>query len=251
MTDVLASYLAEVERGLRGLAPGRRRLLLRELEGHLLDEAEARGVGDEVGMRSLLGEKEPPELLAREIAQGEVGDAAHRSESALLAGAVIGLATGGYLFLQGNWTWYFSLVFGTVHGLAVGTGMFLLRPRWQQLGPRLRVFFAILLGAVMAIPLGFTSRHGFMFSRLIYGAFTGYLVERHAVPRPAWHAVLETLGLAVADWLLMACILGRMPRYQWIPELTFNFILTLAVLGALALRRALSGRWLLAAREER
>ena len=101
MNPLLSAYLAEVERGLQGLTAGRRRLVLRELEAHLLDEAEARGLLTEEDMRALLMEKEPPERLAQEIAQGEDGDAAHRSESALVAGALIGLATGGYLWFQG------------------------------------------------------------------------------------------------------------------------------------------------------
>ncbi len=251
MTQALAAYLAEVERGLHGLPAGRRRLVLRELEAHLLDESEARGMTAEEDMRVLLAEKEPPELLAREIAQGEDGDAAHRSESALVAGALMGLATGGYLWLQGSWPWYLGLAFGVAHGLAVGTGIFLVRPRWARLGPQLRLLLAVLFGALMAIPLGFTSRHGFILSRLLYGAFTGYLVERHATPRPAWQAVVEVLGFSALDFALEVLVLQRIRHYSWTYELTFNFILALAVLGALALRRALSSRWVLSTVERR
>lgn len=251
MTQALAAYLAEVERGLHGLPAGRRRLVLRELEAHLLDESEARGVAGEEDMRSLLAEKEPPELLAREIAQGEDGDAAHRSESALVAGALIGLATGGYLGFQGGWPWYLGLAFGVAHGLAVGTGIFLARRRWARLGPQLRLLLAVLFGALMAIPLGFTSYRGFIVSRLYYGAFTGYLVERHATPRPAWQAVVEVLGFSVLDFTLEVLVFQRIRHYSWTYELTFNFILALAVLGALALRRALSSRWVLSTAERR
>lgn len=251
MSTPLASYLAEVERGLRGLSGGRRRLLLRELEGHLLDEAEARGLDDEAGMRSLLAEKEAPELLAKEIAQGEDGDASHRSETALMAGAVLGLATGGYLWLQGNWPWYLSTAFGTALGLAVGTGMFLVRPRWQRLGPHFRLLFSILFGTLLAIPLGFTSRHGFVVSRLLYGAFTGYLVERHSQSRPAWQPVVETLAITVVDFVVEVLLLQRMRRYNWTYELSFYFTLTLAILIVVQLRRALSGRWVSAAPSER
>lgn len=245
----LETYLAEVERGLHGLPPGRRRLIVRELEAHLLDEAEARGLEGDEGLRSLLADKEPPECLAREIAQGEAGDATHRSEMALLAGALMGLATGGYLWLQGGWPWYLGLAFGVAHGFAVGTGIFLLRPRWIQLGPQLRLVAAILFGALLAIPLGFTSRRGFVASRLLYGAFTGYLVERYATPRAPWWPILEVLGFTALDFTLEVLILQRLHRYAWTYELTFNFILTLAVLGALVLRRALSSRWVLSAAE--
>lgn len=249
MSEPLSAYLAEVERGLRGLSSGRRRLVLRELEGHLLDEAEARGLEDEAGMRSLLAEKEAPELLAKEIAQGEDGDSSHRSETALVAGAVLGLATGGYLWLQ--WPWYLATAFGTALGLAVGTGMFLVRPRWQRLGPQLRLFFSVLFGTLLAIPLGFTSRHGFVVSRLLYGAFTGYLVERHSEPRPAWQAILETLGITVIDFAVEVLLLHRIRHYNWTYELSFYFTLTLAVLVVVQLRRALSGRWVSAAPSER
>lgn len=251
MTESLAAYLAEVERGLRGLPGSRRRLVLRELEGHLLDEAEARGMTDEAAMRTLLAEKEAPELLAKEIAEGEDGDASHRSETALIAGAFLGLATGGYLWLQGNWPWYLSVAFGTAHGLAVGTGIFLVRPRWQRLGPQMRLLASVLFGTLLAIPLGFTGRRGFIISRLLYGAFTGYLVERHSQNRPAWQPVVETLAVTVLDFCLEILILQRYRNYAWMAEVTFFFTLTLAVLAVMALRRAISGRWVLTAESKR
>ncbi len=71
MSEALAAYLAEVARGLGGVARLRRRTFLRELESHLLDEAEARGIADEAGMRAMLAEKEPGGLLGREISDKE------------------------------------------------------------------------------------------------------------------------------------------------------------------------------------
>jgi hypothetical protein len=250
VSQVLADYLDEVARGLAGLGSGRRRLLIRELEGHLLDEAEARGIQDEAGMRSLLAEKEPAEVLAQEIACGESGDTTHRSETALLAGALLGLATGGYLWLQGGWPWYFALVFGTAHGFAVGTGIFLVRSRWQRFGVVSRILLSVVFGALLAIPLGFTGRRSFLYSRLMYGAFTGYLVERHSEGRPAWQPVLETVGFTVLDFIQFS-IFHPAWHYGWVFEMTFNFTLTLAVLVALNLRRVMAGRWVLAARGER
>jgi len=247
-SPALAGYLDEVARGLSGLGSSRRRLLLREIEGHLLDEAEARGISDEAGLRALIAEKEPAEGLAREIASGENGDTTHRSETALLAGALLGLATGGYLWLQGEWSWYFALVFGTAHGFAVGTGIFLVRSRWQRFGPGLRLFLSVFFGALLAIPLGLTGRHSFLYSRLMYGAFTGYLVERHSEGRPAWQPILETLGFTLVDFLQMSLFHPKW-RYNWTMEMAFNFTLTLAVLVALNLRRVMAGRWVLAARE--
>jgi hypothetical protein len=247
-SPALAGYLDEVARGLAGMGSSRRRLLLRELEGHLLDEAEARGIEDEAGLRALIAEKESPEGLAREIASGESQDLSHRSETALLAGALLGLATGGHLWLQGDWTWYFALVFGTAHGFAVGTGIFLVRSRWQRFGPGLRLALSVFFGALLAIPLGFTGRNSFLYSRLMYGAFTGYLVERHSEGRPAWQPILETLGFTLLDFLQFSYFHPKW-NYGWILEMAFNFTLTLAVLVALNLRRVLAGRWVLAARE--
>jgi len=102
VSQVLADYLSEVERGLRGLSSGRRRLIVRELEAHLRDEAEARELRTEAQFAALLEEKEVPGALASELSSGEGTDATHRSETALVGGGMLGLATGGYLFLQGR-----------------------------------------------------------------------------------------------------------------------------------------------------
>ncbi len=246
MNQALASYLSEVERGLGGLSSSRRRLIIRELEAHLQDEAEARGVRTESQMDELLSEKEPPRELASELSNGEGTDATHRSETSLLAGSLLGLATGGYLFLQGGWPWHLSLAFCMAHGLAVGTGIFLVRRRWQRLGTQARILTSLVFGTLMAIPLGFTSLRGFNSSRLLYGAFTGYMLERHSEPRPAWQAILETLGFTVLDYLAYTFIFTHRRPYSWLLELSFNFTLALAVLVALHLKRLLSGRWLLA-----
>ena len=246
MNGALRAYLSEVERGLGGLSSSRRRLILRELEAHLRDEAEARDIQDEAQMTTLLEEKEFPQELAAELSSGEGTDATHRSETALLAGAMIGLATGGYLFLQGNWPWHLSLAFCMAHGLAVGAGIFLMRPRWQQLGGQGRVLASVLFGTLLAIPLGFTSLRGFRASRLLYGAFTGYMLERHAQNRPPWQPILETLAFTGIDYLMSVFVFTHHHGYAWLLELSFNFTLALGVLVAIHLKRLMSGRWLLA-----
>jgi len=246
VNQTLAAYLSQVESGLGGLSSGRRRLILRELEAHLRDEAEARGILDEGQMAALLEEKEFPRELAAQLCDGEGTDATHRSETALAAGALIGLATGGYLFLQGSWPWHLSLAFGMAHGLAVGAGIFLMRPRWQQLGGQGRVLASVLFATLLAIPLGFTSLGGFKASRLLYGAFTGYMLERHAQNRPAWQPVLETLAFTGLDFLMYTFVFAHRRPYAWLLELSFNFTLALGVLLAIHLKRQLSGRWLLA-----
>ena len=245
MNQALRAYLTEVERGLQGLPPGRRRLFVRELEGHLRDEAEARGVLTEAAMAELLAEKEPPFELACELSSNDDGDATHKSETALLAGGLLGLATGGYLWTQGGWPWHLSLLFCTALGLAVGTGIFLVRPRWQRLGARQRLLVSALFATVLATPLGFTSLHGFNASRLMYGAFTGYLLERHAQARPAWQPILETLAFTVLDFLTYTYLIRHRYPYFWLHEMAFNFTLVLGVLVAVQLKHVLSGRWLL------
>jgi len=246
VNQALAAYLSEVESGLGGLSSSRRRLILRELESHLRDEAEALEILTEAQMASLLAEKEGPRDLAAQLSDGEGTDATHRSETALLAGGLLGMATGGYLFLQGGWPWHLSLAFCMAHGLAVGAGFFLVRPRWRSLGPQGRILISLLFGTLMAIPLGFTSLRGFNASRLLYGAFTGYMLERHSEARPAWQAVAETLAFTAVDALFWTFVFTHRRPYQWILELSFNFTLALGVLVAIQLRRMLSGRWLLA-----
>jgi hypothetical protein len=231
--QALASYLAEVERGLQGLPSGRRRLFLRELESHLLDEAESRGLQSDTDMSALLAEKEGPQELARELSSNDEGDAAHKSETALLAGGLLGMATGGYLWLQGGWPWHLSLAFG----MALG-------PQWQRLGGQGRLLASVLFATLLAIPLGFTSLRGFKASRLLYGAFTGYLLERHSQARPPWQPILETLAFTALDYLVYRCTFHHHP-YVWVSEMAFNFTLALGVLVALHLKRLLSARWLL------
>jgi hypothetical protein len=245
VNQALGAYLAEVERGLKGLPSGRRRLFVQELEAHLLDEAEARGAMTEADMAGLLAEKEAPCALAFELSTHDEGDATHKSETALLAGGLLGIATGGYLWFQGGWPWHLSLLFCTALGLAVGTGIFLMRPRWQRLDHQGRLLASILFATILAFPLGFTSLRGFNASRLMYGAFTGYLLERHAQPRPAWQPILETLGFTGIDFLTYTWLIPHRHPYIWIHEMAFNFTLVLGVLVAVQLKRMLSGRWLL------
>lgn len=250
MRAALSAYLHEVEQGLKDVSPGRRRVYLRELEGHLLDEAEARGIEDEAGMAALIAEKDPPEDVAREIQQGEGEGTSHRHGAALLSGGLLGLATGTLLWFQG-FPVYLALGFGIAHGLAVGAGLFWIRPSWQRLDTEGRLAAAALLGALLAIPLGFTRYHvtqEFLLSRLYYGAFTGYLVERHSERRPLWQLALETLGFTAFMLVVEFPLTQRLTRFtlaQVYKELAFNITIALAVRGALALRGLLSSRYVL------
>lgn len=241
------SYIEEVERNLKGLPANRRRLFLRELEYHLLDEAEARGLKDEAELKALIAEKESPLDLALEISSGEQVDASHRGGAALLAGALIGLATGGILCLQG-YRWHAWLAFGIVEGLTVGAGSFWLRRQWTCLGPTARMAMAVLFSTILAIPLGFISLHGFIATRLLYGAFTGYLLEQHERPQPAWQWIMENLLFTGFVLFLETSILHRVPfEPRLLPwEATFNAAIQLGVWGALGLRKSLATRWILA-----
>jgi hypothetical protein len=251
MSRALSSYLAEVESGLKGLSRRRRLMLLRELESHLLDEAEARGIQGEPAMASLLAEKERPGVLAEELASGEGHAANHRGGTALMAGMIIGVATGGHMWFEG-WRWFICLAFAAAQGLAVGAGFFWARRYWARLSPLARTVVAIGITTLLSIPLGFTSTRGFHPTRLFYGAFTGYLLERHAQERPLWQSLLEPVLFTAFMFLMDTSVLGHV-RFSWAkvpPELSFNVTLFLSVLGALKLKRLLSERWVLTPQEQ-
>jgi len=252
MHEALAEYLARVERGLRGLSGSKRNLFLKELESHLLDEIEARELtpGE---IESFLAEKENPEELAEVLLQQEDGDSLHRSETAFLAGGLLGLATGSYLWLQYSWAWHQAMAFGVIHGLVVGAGIFLIRPHWKKPGVEGRLLLAAVFGTLMAIPLGFASPHphGFVLTRIYYGGFTGYLLERHSQSRPIWQLFGEVAAFTLFDAFMELLVVHRLQTYDWVLESSFNMFLALAVMAVLYLRRLLSERWLFAAHSRR
>jgi hypothetical protein len=243
VSRALEAHLAQVGSGLKGLSRRRRLTLLRELEAHLLDEAEARGVASEAAMLALLAEKEHPSLLAEELAIGEGQDANHRGGTALAAGMIIGLATGGHLWFEG-WRWYICMAFALAQGLAVGAGYFWVRRHWLRLNPLGRTAVAVLITSLLSIPLGFTTHHGFRPTRLLYGAFTGYLLERHSQARPLWQTLLEPVVFTALMFTLEAGVLGRI-RFEWwkVPlELSFNATILLSVMLATRFKRVLAER---------
>ena len=245
MSPALANYLSQVEAGLRGVSRRRRAMILRELACHLQDEADARDLQGEVGMAALLAEKEGPGILAQELSAGEGQDATHRGSSALVAGMILGVVTGGHMLIEG-WHWFICLPFGAAEGLAVGSGFFWIRRHWARLGPAARLAVAVVITTLLSIPLGFTTTHGFKPTRLMYGAYTGYLLERHALDRPSWQLVLEPVLFTVLVFAVEVGLLGRV-RFEWWKvayELSFNITLLLAVKGALKLKRLLSERWI-------
>jgi hypothetical protein len=252
MSEALAAYLAEVARGLGGVARLRRRTFLRELESHLLDEAEARGIADEAGMRAMLAEKEPGGLLGREISDKEDDGLRHRQETKILAGGLIGLATGFYMLLLG-YPLGVAAAFGLAEGLTVGAGLFLVRRHWVRLKPGYRLGLAVLLGTLLAIPLGFTGHSHFLWARLLYGSFTGYLAERLGQPRSVLGWVADNLAFTVLMFGLVPLCYG-VDGLDFIRSLTFKgmlrpvgfqLALQLAVWGALRLHRLLDARWIL------
>jgi hypothetical protein len=251
MSGALDAYLAEVGAGLRGLTRRRRRVLIRELEAHLCDEAEARGIQSELAMAALLSEKEAPSQLAEEIASGEDQDANHRSGTALAAGMIIGLATGIHLGIEG-WHWYLCVAFSLAQGLAVGSGYFWVRRHWMRLNPWARTALAVLITSLLSFPLGFTTHHGFKFTRLFYGAFTGFLLERHSQERPLWQTLLEPMVFTALMFCIEAALLGRVRFHWWrVPaELSFNATILLSVLAASRLRRILAERRVLTPQEQ-
>ncbi len=251
MSRALEAYLAQVGSGLKGLTRRRRLTLVRELQAHLLDEADARGITSESAMAAMLAEKEHPTLLGEEIASGEGQDANHRSGTALAAGMIIGIATGGHMWFEG-WRWYIALAFAASQGLAVGAGFFWVRRYWLRLPSWGRMAVAVLTTSLLAIPLGFTTHHGFRPTRLLYGAFTGYLLERHSQERPLWQTLLEPVAFTAFMFLLETVVLGRI-RFAWwkVPlELSFNATILLSVMVASRFRRLLAERRVLTPQEQ-
>lgn len=251
MSRALEAYLSQVDSGLRSLSGRRRAALLKELKAHLLDEAEARGVETEAAMTALLNGKEHPSLLAEELTAGEGQDANHRGGTALAAGMIIGLATGGHMLFEG-WRWYICLAFATAQGLAVGAGYFWVRRHWLRLDSSARTAIAVLITSLLSIPLGFTTLHGFKPTRLLYGAFTGFLLERHSQERPFWQTLLEPMLFTAFMFVVEVGILGRV-RFHWarVPlELSFNVTLQLSVLLALKFKRILAERRVLEPQEQ-
>lgn len=250
MCEALASYISEVEQGLRRVPRGRRRLFLRELEAHLLDEADARGIADEVGMQGLLAEKDPPERIAAELTTQDEGDTTRRREISLMAGGVIGLATGAMLWFQ-EYPWYLCLGWCTALGLAVGTSLFFMRSNWQRLSPSRRMMAAIVFGTLLSIPLGYAGTR-FWPLRLLYGAFLGYLVERYTDRRPIWQLVLDAMAFSIMVMAIDLCILCREKVFSlWMLSrvLGMNFTIAFAVLAAMGLKRFMQERSVLAALE--
>jgi len=246
MREVLDSYLAELERGLGDLSRGRRRFLLRELEAHLLDEIQARGLETEAGLRLLIAEKEPPAQLAAEIAKCDEDNAIHRGEAAILAGSLIGLAAGITKWIMGA-PWYLCLGWSVALGLALCASLLALRRHWQRHHPALRLTVAILIGTFLAIPLGFTG-NGFWGWRLFYGAFLGYMVERYSQKRPLWQLLVDTFGYTVLTLVVDLYVLCPEKHFQWWVLgrlLCLNYTISFALLGSMALNRLLSERWVL------
>ncbi|HET8714610.1 MAG TPA: hypothetical protein VFM16_02215 [Holophagaceae bacterium] len=251
--ELLAGYLAAVERGLSALPRRRRRELLRELEASLLDEAESLGLASEEALAATLREKEAPADLARELLAAETDNSRHRRHTKLLAGAAIGLATGGYLFILGLYLdrpWRMSLSIGLALGLAVGVGIFWLRSHWQRVHPAFRVLLAMGLGTLLATPMGFAVGHTFHWTWLSYGTFAGYLVERFQSGRrlPGW--IMDNLAFTA---LLFALVTVQQRHWflEWtdwqfvLRSMLFNLVLQAGVWGGLHLHRLLDGHWLL------
>lgn len=258
MSLALASYLAEVEAGLRTAPTGNRRRILRELESHLLDEAEARGLEGEAGFRALLREKEHPRDLAREILAVADAGFRHRSGTKLLAGAVLGATTGGYMFVVLRHQPVIALAYGLAQGLLVAGGLFWLRRTWQLLPPGARLLTATLFGTLFALPLGFTAAsNDFAWTRLLYGGFTGFLAERLMRERKGsplrealWWA-LENLAFTAILYGVSTGLLERAPwpdAARFFRAMSFNLILQLGVWAALRLHRLLDERWVLSSR---
>ncbi len=249
----MAGYLAEVECGLSALPRRRRRELIRELEANLLDEAESAGLVSEEAMATVLMGKEAPADIARELMAAEADNSRHRRHTKLVAGGAIGLATGGYLSVLGlllNRPWRISILIGLAMGLAVGVGIFWTRARWQRLNPVSRYLLAMLLGTLLATPMGFVLGKSFLWTWLSYGTFAGYLLERFQSNRKPLDWILDNLGFTALLFALTT-VWHKSWFLEWsdwqfvLRAMLFNFVIQTGVWGGLHLHRLLDGHWLL------
>lgn len=249
----MAGYLAEVERGLSALPRRRRRELIRELEANLLDEAESVGLANEEAVAAVLACKEAPSDIACELLAAEADNSRHRRQTKLVAGGAVGLATGGYLSVLGlvlNRPWRISLLIGLAMGLAVGVGIFWTRVRWQRLNPVSRYLLAMLLGTLLATPMGFVVGKTFLWTWLSYGTFAGYLLERFQSHRKPLDWILDNLAFT-AFLFALTTIWNKSWFLEWsdwdfvLRAMLFNFVIQAGVWGGLHLHRLLDGHWLL------
>lgn len=237
------------------LPSGQRGRLLKELESHLLDEADSRNVRNDEDMRTLLAEKDDPENLARDLCQGEASDFLHRHKTSLLAGLIIGLVGGLFLWFDGK-PLRFSVLFGLIHGLVTGTALFCARRHWLRLGPNGRTLSSILLASLMAFPLAYLRRNGaFVPSWILYGAWFGYLFERfNGRTRSSWVWIIENLLMSCLVFTVEAKLynwffserttLAAISRYMPV-EMGLNAAIQSSVYCAVRLREHLAQRWLL------
>lgn len=249
----MAAYLAEVERGLSALPRRRRRELVRELEANLLDEAESAGLSQEEAMAVVLEGKEAPADIARELLEAEADNSRHRRQTKLLAGGAVGLATGGYLSIVSlllHRPWRVSILIGLAMGLAVGVGIFWTRARWQRMNPISRYLLAMLLGTLLATPMGFVIGKTFLWTWLSYGTFAGYLLERFQSPRKALAWIEDNLAFTAVLFAL-STIWYKSWFLEWsdwqfvLRAMLFNLVIQVGVWGGLRLHRLLDGHWLL------
>jgi hypothetical protein len=198
----------------------------------------------------MLAEKDPPQQIAAELTRQDEGDTSRRREISLMAGAIIGLATGAILWFQEH-PWYLCLGWCTALGLAVGTSLFFMRSNWQRLSPSRRMMAAVVLGTLLSIPLGYAGTR-FWPLRLLYGAFLGYLVERYTDRRPIWQLVFDTTAFSSLVLAIDLCILCPEKVFSlWMLSRTLgmNFTIAFAVLGAMGFKRFMQERSVLAALE--
>lgn len=246
MDESLLRYLREVERELARVEPLRRRRLIRELEEELLSELDTLS-GGSGPIKAILERREDPAELGRALARMEEETLRLRLVVATGGALAMTVGAGAYFLFKEVIPWRIALIFGVTQGGAVGFILLFLRHFWQGRGIGLRRLWAVLLGALAALPWSLLFGLRFHPEIVPYGAFLGWLVERHVDPVGPRGWVVDNLGftvlMAVQDRFFNP---GAHGDWSEVPGLLlFHACLQLGVAGAMAWRRRLRGSWIL------
>lgn len=246
MDESLRAYLRSVDRELTGVEPVRRARLLRELEAELLSELDTLS-GDSGPIKAILARREDPAELGRALAQTEAETLRVRLVVATGGALAMTLGAGLYFTFKEVIPWRVALIFGLTQGGAVGFVLLSLRHLWQGKGPALRRLWAVLLGVLGALPWSLLFGARFHPEIVPYGAYLGWLSERHAdgVGPAGW--VLDnlafTLLMTLQDRLFHPEQPGGWPDF--LSLVLFHACLQAGVAGAMAWRRHIRGSWVL------
>lgn len=243
----LEGFLEQVAARLGGLSPWRRRRVLADLRGHLLELVEAEREAQPTASTASILAGLAPEEWARGILRAESLGFLQRGVSSLAASLALGLLSVLFMRASGRSPVH-ALAFGAGYGLSVGFTLFWFQDRWRGGRGWARWALPMALGALASVPWAFMLNRRFDPPMVFYGAVTGYLLLRFAASRRWSVWVTDNLALTAVAFLLAGYEFHWDPRHiapRMIPW-AMGYHLTLQGGVALALwahRRI--GRWFL------